>query len=128
VNGRVILYADNITGSMERAINETQRRREKQMAYNEKYGITPQSIQKKIHDITEGMLSDHEKAVSANLAVDEELFANNPKELIRIKEEHMNDAVAELDFETAAILRDEIQLIKEKIGLAKPKKKEKRKF
>ena len=128
VDGRVILYADNMTGSMERAIGETQRRRDKQIAYNEKHGITPQTIQKKIHDITEGMLSDHEKAVSANLAIDAQLFNDNPKELIKIKEVQMNDAVAELDFETAAILRDEIQLIKEKMGLAKPKKKEKRKF
>jgi excinuclease ABC subunit B len=128
VNGRVILYADNITGSMERAIGETTRRRAKQMAYNEQHGITPQTIQKKIHDITEGMLSDHDKAVSANLAIDAQLFNDNPKELIRIKEEQMNDAVAELDFETAALLRDEIQVIKEKIGVTKPKKKEKRKF
>ncbi len=121
VDGRVILYADNITGSMERAISETQRRRDKQIAYNTKHGITPMSIKKTIRDITEGMLSDHEKAVSASLAIDAQLFADNPKELIKIKEVQMNDAVAELDFETAAILRDEIQIIKEKIGVAKKK-------
>lgn len=128
VDGRVILYADNITGSIERAIGETQRRRDKQIAYNAKHGITPMSIKKTIRDITEGMLSDHDKAVSANLAIDSELFENNPKELIRIKEDQMNDAVSELDFETAAILRDEIQIIKEKIGLAKTKKKPKKRF
>ena len=128
VDGRVILYADNITGSMERAISETQRRRDKQIAYNTKHGITPTSIKKTIRDITEGMLSDHDKAVSANLAIDSELFENNPKELIRIKEDQMNDAVSELDFETAAILRDEIQIIKEKIGLVKTKKKPKKRF
>jgi excinuclease ABC subunit B len=128
VDGRVILYADNITGSMERAISETQRRRDKQIAYNTKHGITPMSIKKTIRDITEGMLSDHEKAVSASLAIDAQLFADNPKELIKIKEVQMNDAVAELDFETAAILRDEIQIIKEKTGLAKAKKKPKRTF
>lgn len=128
VDGRVILYADTITGSMERAMNETKRRREKQIAYNEQHGITPQTIQKKIHDITEGMLSDHDKAVSASLAIDAQLFAENPKELIRIKEAQMNDAVAELDFETAAMLRDEIQVIKEKTGAVKAKKKPRRKF
>lgn len=128
VDGRVILYADNMTGSMERAIHETARRREKQIAYNEKHGITPQTIQKKIRDITEGMLSDHDKAVSANLAIDAQLFAENPKELIRIKEEQMNDAVAELDFETAAILRDEIIKLKESIGDLKVKKRARRKF
>lgn len=128
VDGRVILYADHMTGSMERAIGETKRRRDKQIAHNEKHGITPMTIKKTIQDITANMESSHDKAVSANLLLDEELFANNPKELIKIKEDQMNDAVAELDFETAAILRDEIQALKEKSGIAKPKKKERRKF
>lgn len=128
VDGRVILYADHITGSMERAIGETKRRRDKQIAYNEKHGITPMTIQKKITDITDKMESAHDKAVSANLTLDAELFANNPKELIKIKEQEMNDAVAELDFETAAILRDEILAIREKIGEVKAKKKPKRIF
>ena len=128
VAGRVILYADNITGSMERAIGETKRRREKQVAYNVEHGITPTTIQKKIHDITDQMESDHDKSVALNLQVDEALFANNPSELIKIKEQEMNDAVADLDFETAAILRDEIQALRIKIGTAKPKKKERRNF
>jgi excinuclease ABC subunit B len=128
VDGRVILYADHMTGSMERAIGETKRRREKQIAYNTKYGITPVTIKKKIHDITDQMESNHDKAVYANLMLDEQLFAENPAELIRIKEDQMNDAVAELDFETAAILRDEIQAIKEKSGVSKAKKKPRRKF
>jgi excinuclease ABC subunit B len=128
VDGRVILYADHMTGSMERAIGETKRRRDKQIAHNTKHGITPMTIKKTIQDITANMESSHDKAVSANLLLDEELFANNPKELIKIKEDQMNDAVADLDFETAAILRDEIQALKEKTGAAKPKKKERRKF
>lgn len=127
-NGRVILYADNLTGSMDRAITETARRREKQVAYNKKHGITPKTIQKKIQDITEQMESNHEKSVAANLSLDAQLFADNPKELIRLKEQEMNDAVAELDFETAAILRDEIQALKEKNGEAKAKKRPRRKF
>lgn len=128
VDGRVILYADHMTGSMERAIGETQRRRDKQIAHNKKHGITPMTIKKAINDISAKMESDHDKAVSANLILDEALFASDPKELVRIKEDQMNDAVADLDFETAAILRDEIQAIKEKLGVAKPKKKERRKF
>jgi excinuclease ABC subunit B len=70
VNGRVILYADNITGSMERAIGETTRRRAKQMAYNEQHGITPQTIQKKIHDITDSLSTERHKAVANLLAID----------------------------------------------------------
>jgi excinuclease ABC subunit B len=128
VNGRVILYADAVTNSMERAIGETKRRRDKQIAYNEQHGITPKTISKSIKDITEHLESEHDKAVAANMAIDEALFADNPRELIRIKEDAMNEAVAELDFETAAILRDEIVKIREKLGEVKPKKKPKRNF
>lgn len=128
VDGRVILYADHITGSMERAIGETKRRRDTQIAFNEKHGITPMTIKKAISDISAKMESEHDKAVNANMVLDEQLFADNPKELIQIKEDAMNDAVAELDFETAAILRDEIFKIKEKLGEVKAKKKSRRLF
>lgn len=119
VNGRVILYADKVTGSMERAIKETERRRELQLEYNKKHGITPKTISKAIKDITEGMESEHEKAVARELAVDREVFEiGDPKKrraqkakLIRLKERQMNEAVKELDFETAAILRDEIKAL-----------------
>lgn len=127
-NGRVILYAENITGSMERAIGETQRRREKQVAYNTEHGITPKSIKKAINDISASMESSHDKAVQANLQLDAQLFADNPKALIKLKEKEMNDAVMELEFETAAILRDEIQSLKESIGELKAKKRTRRKF
>ncbi len=128
VDGHVILYADHITGSMERAIGETKRRRDTQLAFNKKHGITPMTISKAINDISAKMESDHDKAVSANLKLDEQLFADNPKELIKIKTDQMNDAVADLDFETAAILRDEIQAIRERSGEAKAKKKPRRNF
>ncbi len=128
VDGHVILYADHMTGSMERAIGETKRRRDIQIAFNEKHGITPMTIKKAINDISAKMESDHDKAVNANMALDAELFASNPKQLIKLKEEEMNNAVAELDFETAAILRDEIFKLRESAGEIKAKKKPRRLF
>ena len=114
--GRVILYADNMTGSIDRAVKETNRRREIQIAYNKKHGITPKTIIKKINDITEAMDSLHDKAVKAELDFDQKLFAKNPARLIKLKEKEMNMAVKELDFETAAILRDEIKVLNGKFG------------
>jgi len=112
VLGRVILYADNITGSMSRAIEETERRRAIQIAYNKKNKITPKTIIKKIQDITEQMDTVHDKAVRSELEGDKKIFAKNPEKLIKIKERKMNAAVKILDFETAAILRDEIRILK----------------
>jgi excinuclease ABC subunit B len=142
VFGKVILYADIMTGSMERAIGETTRRRNIQLAYNKEHGITPKTILKKIKDITEEMESEHGKTVNAELALDVELFkkafakdkSNKGKnesdsiknsmlsdeernkvvyeKIIKIKEKEMNKAVKELDFETAAILRDEISVLR----------------
>lgn len=113
--GRVILYADNITGSMERAINETTRRRETQIAYNKEHGITPKTIQKNIKDITNQLSKVHDKAVQGELAIDKKLFEKNPNKLLKIKEKQMKEAVKVLDFETAAILRDEIKILKERM-------------
>jgi excinuclease ABC subunit B len=131
VNGRVILYADRITGSMERAIGETKRRRDTQLAYNKKHGITPKTIEKRIHDIAESMETEHDKAVASELALDLEVLsgmneallkaptrkgkrgAKNPiEELIKMKEDQMKESVKVLDFETAAILRDEIKVLR----------------
>ncbi len=115
VNGRVILYADNMTGSLERAIAETTRRRKIQEAYNIEHNITPKTIEKGIKDITEEIQSDHAKAVNEELRIDQKLFAKNPDKLIKLKEKAMKEAVKILDFETAAILRDEIEVLKSKI-------------
>jgi excinuclease ABC subunit B len=110
--GRVLLYADNITGSLERAISETNRRREIQIAYNEKNHITPTTIQKQITDITQGMESKHDRALKQMYIIDKALFDSNPTKLIREKEKQMMEAVQDLDFETAALLRDELKLLK----------------
>jgi excinuclease ABC subunit B len=115
VLGRVVLYADRMTGSMERAIGETNRRREIQIAYNTKHGITPKTIIKKIHDITDNMRSDHDKAVKELVRIDEEMMKKSPMKLIKQKEIQMNAAVKMLDFESAALLRDEIAIIQKNL-------------
>lgn len=116
VNGRVILYADVMTGSLERAIRETNRRRAIQETHNKEHGITPTTIVKNIKDITEQLQSDHAKAVNAELTIDEKLFKKNPDKLIKLKEKAMKEAVKILDFETAAILRDELEVLKNKLN------------
>jgi excinuclease ABC subunit B len=116
VDGRVILYADRMTGSMERALGETQRRREKQLTYNKEHGITPKTIIKRIRDITEQMSSDHEKTIKMDLDAELGALEHLPKrkrvsaikKLIKQKNKDMTQAAKDLSFETAAILRDEI--------------------
>ncbi len=123
VKGRVVLYADMMTKSLEKAIGETNRRRAIQVAYNTKHNITPITIKKAIRDITEQMSTDHAKAVSTLISIDNELFTKNPKAFIKEKISQMNDAVQILDFETAALLRDEIAFLEESV-----KKKAKKKI
>ncbi len=114
IDGKVVLYAENVTASMRRAMDETARRRSLQLAYNKEHGITPKTIKKEIHDITDQLQREHGKAVSALLAVDlakggKEISLKQIEKLIRTKEKQMNASVKILDFETAAILRDEIK-------------------
>lgn len=119
VDGRVILYADKLTGSIERAIKETTRRRKIQIAYNKKNKITPKTIIKSIHDIAEHLKSEHQKTVETLLKVDQIKYEKNPEKVIKSKERQMGAAVKMLDFETAAILRDEIKALKEMGGKKK---------
>ncbi|HEV7449380.1 MAG TPA: excinuclease ABC subunit UvrB [Candidatus Paceibacterota bacterium] len=111
VGGRVILYADNETESLKKAISETNRRRAVQVAYNTKHNITPVTIKKAIKDITDELRSEHGKAVQQLLDVDQDLYKKDPRKFIAEKREQMAEAVKNLDFETAAILRDEIYTI-----------------
>ena len=115
VHGRVILYGDVLTGSMQRAIAETNRRREKQIAYNKKHGITPKTITKEIKDITDQFVSSHKKAVHDMALLDKKGVKNKRElnKLITDKRKQMKDAAANLDFETAALLRDEIAILEQ---------------
>ncbi len=115
--GKVVLYADSLTNSLENAINETARRRAIQVEYNTAHNITPKTIQKNIKDITDMMQSEHQKTVGNLAMLDGELFKSNPEEFIDLKRVEMDEAVARLDFETAAIIRDEISSLIEKSGL-----------
>lgn len=128
VLGRVILYADVMTGSMERAIGETNRRRAIQLAYNEKHGITPQTIKKEIRDIAESMRSEHDKAVASLLTVDRKVYELDPEGVIKELRMRMGEAVENLDFETAALIRDEIYELegKEVPGNKAPKRRGRR--
>ena len=108
VLGRVVLYADTMTGSLDRAIGETNRRRALQLAYNEKHSITPMTIKKEIHDIAASMRTEHQRTIDELLVLDTLAYKDDPKEFIKRKREEMGEAVEQLDFETAALIRDEI--------------------
>lgn len=116
VNGRVILYADEMTNALEYAIGETNRRRDRQIAYNTANGITPTTIAKEIRSITDQMRTAHDETVDTLLKIDVELFKKNPIKVLKEKRQQMEEAVAILDFESAAIIRDEIAYLE---GLAK---------
>jgi excinuclease ABC subunit B len=107
--GRVILYADQTTGSMERAIEVTRARREKQIAYNKKHGITPKTVAKKIHDIIGDIQKMRDRTVTELAKGDLAAVGGNVEKLIKQKREEMHQAADALDFETAAILRDEVR-------------------
>ncbi len=109
VDGRVILYADRITGSMERAMAETDRRREKQHAFNIEHGITPESIKRNIHDIVADTASRDGVLVELDDGERNNLVGHNLRGYIEELEGRMRNAAADLEFEEAGRLRDEIR-------------------
>ena len=115
VDGKVILYADHVTGSMERAMAETTRRREKQEAYNAEHGITPASVKAKIADILDSYYEkDHVRVDVGGGTKEGELVGNNLRAHIEHLEKQMRESAADLDFERAARLRDEIKKLNAK--------------
>ncbi len=114
VNGRVIMYADRMTDSMKRAIDETNRRRAKQIKYNEENGIVPFSITKAIHDLTEEVASMAVGEAKGEYKTKErgDLPRNELRQIMREMETQMKDAAKNLEFEKAAALRDELYELK----------------
>ena len=123
VDGQVIMYADKVTGSMKRALEETKRRRELQTVYNKEHGIDPQTIRKAVSDILEmvrpGAVSNKTKNRKRNSVKLADELSDMPREdlrrLVHTLEEEMSEAAEELQFEYAARLRDEIKELKREI-------------
>ena len=117
VDGRVIMYADRITGSMERAIAETDRRREKQLAYNQAHGITPATIRKNVSDVLEGLWQGDTDQSRITARVEKPLIGANLAAHLDGLRKTMLKAAENLEFEEAARLRDEIKRL-EAVDLA----------
>ena len=117
VEGRVILYADKITGSMQRAIDETSRRRARQEAYNAKHGITPQTVKKNIDDILENIAEQQNGEAGFGTALQDgkhaPLVGHNLENVLADMDRRMKEYADDLEFEKAARLRDEIRQLRE---------------
>jgi excinuclease ABC subunit B len=122
VDGRVILYADTMTDSLKRALEETERRRNKQIAWNTAHGITPASVKKQISNIVASVYEQDYVTVSpVDGAGPGELVGKDLRKTIATLEKEMREAAANLEFETAARLRDEIKRLEAKeLGLDAP--------
>ncbi|TRD16646.1 excinuclease ABC subunit UvrB [Palleronia caenipelagi] len=115
--GRVIMYADRITGSMERALRETDRRREKQIAYNEKHGITPETVKKNVEDVLAGLYQGDVDMNRVTAKIDDKHSGSNLQAVLEGLRTDMRKAAENLEFEEAARLRDELKRL-EAVDLA----------
>ena len=107
--GRVIMYADHVTGSMERAMRETDRRRARQVAYNEAHGITPQTVRKNVEDVLAGLYKGDTDMARVTAKIDKALHGANLETVLNGLRTDMRKAAENLEFEEAARLRDEIK-------------------
>ncbi|MEQ8195056.1 MAG: UvrB/UvrC motif-containing protein, partial [Rhodospirillales bacterium] len=120
VDGRVILYADNLTDSLEYAIGETNRRREKQEAYNARHGITPTSIKREISDVLQSVYESDYMTVDTDVSGDTHLIGHNLQKHLDDLKTRMRAAAGDLEFEEAARLRDEVRRLEAtELGLHK---------
>ncbi len=117
VEGQVIMYADRVTDSMQRAIDETNRRREVQMAYNEEHGIEPASIVKSVRDLTERVRARMQEEEEVEALAPEQLPKEDLQQLINALEKQMKEAARALEFEKAAVLRDQVLELKRALAL-----------
>lgn len=128
VNGLVVCYADQMTGSLERALKETERRRTIQLAYNAEHGITPTTVKRKISDIR-AMLGDdgvNEEKAKKVLQIEISASPQEIRAMIAQKKEEMVKAASNLLFETAGVLRDEIKVLEDELAAHVPKRKSRR--
>ncbi|HEX8245656.1 MAG TPA: UvrB/UvrC motif-containing protein, partial [Longimicrobium sp.] len=133
--GKAILYADHVTGSMQRMIEETNRRREIQQAYNEEHGIIPTTIIKSVNEIemqtrvADARSQKPEPAMGGKgkkAAEKRQPFGKTPEEVLKDIEQEMRNAAAQLDFERAALLRDQYLELKAEMDGAKPTQAQRR--
>jgi excinuclease ABC subunit B len=115
--GRVIMYADRITGSMERALGETNRRRAKQIAYNQEHGITPETVKKNVEDVLAGLYKGDTDQSRVTARIDKPLHGGNLEAVLDGLRSDMRKAAENLEFEEAARLRDEVKRL-EAVDLA----------
>jgi excinuclease ABC subunit B len=115
--GRVIMYADKITGSMERALGETNRRREKQIAYNLEHGITPATVKKNVEDVLAGLYQGDVDMNRVTANIDKPMHGANLEAHLNGLRDEMRKAAENLEFEEAARLRDEVKRL-EAVDLA----------
>jgi excinuclease ABC subunit B len=117
VNGRAILYADRITDSMKKAMGETERRRDKQMAFNLANGITPRSVVKRIKDLIDGVYSEKSGKEAEKLEMQkaqvEDMSEKDVAREIKRLEKQMVEHAKNLEFEKAAMVRDQLHILKE---------------
>ena len=108
-DGKVIMYADKVTGSMERALAETNRRRAKQIAYNEEHGITPETVKKNVEDVLAGLYKGDTDMNRVTASIDKGMQGSNLQAVLEGMRDDMRKAAENLEFEEAARLRDEIK-------------------